>query len=128
MKKITKWLINQKAIVFILLMLWIGFGMYSYYVIPKQENPDSFVPGAVIKTVYPGASTEEVEQMVSKKIEDALSTVPNIETLDSISMNSASIVVVLFDVNVDEDESIPKMRQVIDDVQSDLLRCVMKVI
>jgi len=120
MKKITKWLIDQKAIVMILMLLWVLFGLYSYYITPKQENPDSSVSGVIITTIYPGASTEDVEQMVSIKIEDALSTVPNIETLDSISMNSASIVVVLFDVDVDEALSIAELRQVIDDVQTDL--------
>ncbi len=118
MIRIINEMIKRKVIVFILLGLWVLAGIYSYYIIPKQENPDTSLPGAIISTVYPGATAQEVEKMVTTKIEDAVNEVGSIQTLDSMSMNSASVVVVLFDTDANPDEVLPLLRQKIDDVKS----------
>ncbi len=120
MIRIINEMIKRKVIVFILLGLWVLAGIYSYYIIPKQENPDTSLPGAVISTVYPGATSQEVEAMVTTKIEDAVNEVGSIQTLDSLSMNSASVVVVLFDTDADGDEVLSLLRQKISDVQNSL--------
>jgi multidrug efflux pump subunit AcrB len=120
MNKLIDQLLRRKAIVFILIVLWGFFGAYSYYAIPKQENPDSSVPGAIITTIYPGANSKEVENMVTQKIEDAVYEVGSIDSLESISMNSASIVVVLFNVEAKADEVLPILRQNVSDIQKDL--------
>ncbi len=120
MIRILNEMIKRKVIVFILLALWVFAGIYSYYIIPKQENPDTSLPGAIITTVYPGATSQEVEKMVTTKIEDAVNEVGSIQTLDSISMNSASVVVVLFDTDANGTEVLSLLRQKIDDIQSSL--------
>jgi len=120
MNRVIDEILRRKSVVFIIIAVWIIFGIYSYYVIPKQENPNTSMPGAIITTVYPGANSKEVEMMVSKKIEDAVNEVGHIDTLKSISMNSASVVVVLFDFEAKPDEVLPLLRQKINDVQKDL--------
>ena len=64
-KKISALLIaNRRFTIFFVTLLILG-GIYSYYVIPKQENPDVSAPVAVIQTIYPGASAEDVEKLVT---------------------------------------------------------------
>jgi multidrug efflux pump subunit AcrB len=75
MIRIINEMIKRKLIVILLLILWIFAGLYSYYIIPKQENPDTSLPGAIITTIYPGATSQEVEKMVTTKIEDAVNEV-----------------------------------------------------
>ena len=120
MIRIINELIKRKVIVFILLGLWVVAGIYSYYIIPKQENPDTSLPGAIISTVYPGATSTEVEKMVTTKIEDAVNEVGSIQTLDSLSMNSASVVVVLFETDANPDEVLTLLRQKVSDIQASL--------
>lgn len=120
MIRIINEMIHRKVIVFILLGLWIFAGIYSYVIIPKQENPDTALPGAIITTIYPGATSQEVEKMITTKIEDATNQVGSISSLESISMNSASIVVVLFDVDADGPTLLSQLRENIDIAQSSL--------
>jgi multidrug efflux pump subunit AcrB len=120
MNKMIDAILRRKAIIFILLALWLVFGGFAYYAIPKQENPNTTMPGAIITTVYPGANSKEVENMVTTKIEDAVYEVGSIGSVESISMNSVSVVVVLFDFAADGAEVIPILRQKVEDAQSEL--------
>ena len=69
-------------------------GFYCYHISPKQENPDTSSPAAVITTIYPGASSYDVERYVTKPIEQAASLLSGIDEIESKSLNSASIVIV----------------------------------
>ena len=69
MEKIVKLLIKKRSQVIFFLFLIAFYGAYSYYVIPKQENPNTAVAAAVITTVYPGASPEEVESAVTERLD-----------------------------------------------------------
>ena len=64
MEKITKSLLNNRYIVMFFLVIIVLAGVVSYYMIPKQENPDASIAVALVTTVYPGASPEEVEEYV----------------------------------------------------------------
>ncbi len=63
--------------------------------------PDVSFPVVSISTVYPGASPTEIEEQVTKPIEEALSTINGIDTIRSYSRESVSVVVVLFKLDVD---------------------------
>lgn len=120
MIRIINEMIKRKLIVILLLILWIFAGLYSYYIIPKQENPDTSLPGAIITTIYPGATSQEVEKMVTTKIEDAVNEVGSIQSLDSISMNSASIVIVLFNTDADGPTVLGSLREKISTISTSL--------
>ena len=61
MDKLTKVLLKNRAIVVFFLFIIVGIGIYSYYVIPKQENPDTTIAVAVVSTIYPGGAPQDVE-------------------------------------------------------------------
>jgi HAE1 family hydrophobic/amphiphilic exporter-1 len=77
----------------------ISYSRLSYELIPKFDAPLVF-----ISTVYPGASPGEVENNVTKKIEDAVSSLEGITSIRSTSFESVSTVVLEFkqgtDVNI----------------------------
>ena len=50
MKKIIKAAIRERKVTILLSIIILLFGMYSYYVIPKSENPDTSSPAAQIIT------------------------------------------------------------------------------
>jgi len=96
------------------------YGLYAYYVIPKQENPETSPPVALITTIYPGASPEEVEQLVTEKIEDAVAEIDGYDYARSFSRNSVSIVVVWLATGADKDRAWRQLREEISDVESTL--------
>ncbi len=113
--KLVKNLISKKVIVLILSLLVVVAGLYSYYIIPKQENPNTSVAAAVITTVYPGASADEVEKSVTNIIEEEVAKLDDIDYYSSSSLNSASVVVIMYDVDVK-----------IEDVEDELYRAIEK--
>ena len=80
--------------------------------------PDVSFPIVAITTTYPGAGPEEVEQQVSKRIEDAVSTVNGVDTIRSYSRESVSVVVVLFKLDVEELEANSDVRDRIQAVKA----------
>lgn len=116
---ITAAIKNSKVVLFFVLAL-VLFGMYSYYIIPKQENPDMATPVAMITVTYPGASPEEVERSVTRKIEDALVGISGYDYCESYSRNSVSRVVLWLENDADVEKAWAKLRQKMDDIEGQL--------
>jgi len=110
---------NRKITLFIV-ALSVIFGFYSYYITPKQEAPDLTAPVAIINTVYPGASPEDVEKLVTRKIEDEIVEVDGYDYSMSYSNNSISTVVVRLEYGTNIEASWTELRQKIEDLQSQL--------
>jgi len=76
-------------------------GLFSYSRLPVEQFPDVSFPVVVIETLYPGASPENVEEEVTRKIEESVNTISGIKTLSSRSYEGRSVVIVEFDLDVD---------------------------
>jgi HAE1 family hydrophobic/amphiphilic exporter-1 len=82
--------------------------------------PEFSVPTITITTLYPGAAPTEVEAEVSKKIEDAVSGLDNIEEVTSKSYESASLVIVQFKAGTDIDKALEDAQRDVNNMLSDL--------
>lgn len=71
-------------------------GLRSYTRMPIEELPPIEIPVISITTVYPGAGPEEIETLITQKIEDAVGTVSNIKSVSSTSSDGVSSVVLEF--------------------------------
>jgi len=112
--------INNRKITLVLAVAVMIFGLYSYFIIPKQEDPDITPPFAMLTTIYPGASPEIMEKLVTKKIEDKLVEIDGYQYSQSYSQNSVSIVIMRLRNGADIDESWRALREKMDDLQSQL--------
>ena len=63
-------------------------GVFSYQRLSVEQMPDISIPVAVVRTPYPGASAEAVEQEVTRRIEEAVNTVSGIRTIRPESTRS----------------------------------------
>jgi len=86
-----------------LVAILVILGVFSYGSLGVDLMPDVDFPVVTATTLYPGAGPEEVEQQVTERIEDAVSTLSNIEELTSYSRENVSIVVIQFGYSVDVD-------------------------
>ena len=112
--------INNKKIVLFLVTIAILSGCYCYHIIPKQESPDVSSPAAMITTIYPGASSSDIESLVTKKIEDKVEEIDGYDYAESYSKNSASIVILYLNNDADKDKAWRDLRDKIKDIKSDL--------
>ncbi|HHS12683.1 MAG TPA: efflux RND transporter permease subunit [bacterium] len=67
--------------------------------------PDITLPAISITTIYPGAGPEDVEQQLTKLIEDAVVTAPNVNKVESVSMENISNVIVYLNWGTDVDQA-----------------------
>jgi len=97
------------AMLVIILLGGVAFSRLAIDLMPQMEIP----VGAVI-TAYEGAGPREVEQLVTRPIEEAVATVENIKDISSVSHAGTSIVMVEFNWGVDMDLAAQEMRAKID--------------
>ncbi|MGB3365916.1 MAG: efflux RND transporter permease subunit, partial [Acidaminobacteraceae bacterium] len=120
MKKLIRYSIKQRKItVFILIMLLL-LGIYSYYIMPKQENPDISAPISMITVVYPGASPNDIDELVTSKIEDEVEEIDGFDYSYSHSAGSVSVVILRIKYGTDIDAAWADLRSRMDDLQSEL--------
>lgn len=101
---LTELSFRRKAIIWFLLFCMVAGGILSFRSISKLEDPELVVMMSQIVTLYPGASAHEVEMQVTHVIEEELSSLANIETIRSKSMPGLSVVTVMLELSVPQDE------------------------
>jgi len=85
-------------------------GGASYVGLGVDRFPSVDLPTVSIRTELPGASTEEVETEISKRIEEAVNTIQGIDELRSISGPGTSVVIVTFNLSRDIDTATQDVR------------------
>ncbi|MBT8261038.1 MAG: efflux RND transporter permease subunit, partial [Bacteroidia bacterium] len=106
--KIAKGFINSKLTV-LLMVVFMVIGVYSSFLIPREEEPQIDVPMADIFVGYPGASPTEVESRVIKPLEKLFSNIKGVEYVYSTSMKEQGMVIVQFYVGEDIERSLVKL-------------------
>src|SRR5690606_3383894 len=106
--KIAKGFIGSKLTI-LLMIVFMVVGVYSSFLIPREEEPQIDVPMADIFIGYPGASPEEVESRVIKPLEKLISNIKGVEYVYSTSSNEMGMVIVQFYVGEDIERSYVKM-------------------
>jgi hydrophobe/amphiphile efflux-1 (HAE1) family protein len=92
-------------------------GLFSYRGLGVESMPNIEIPGVWIETQYPGASPEQVENDVTRPIEEAANTVGGIKTIRSNSWEGRSGVGVEFQLSVDMDRAVQDLRDRISTVR-----------
>ncbi len=112
--------IKRPTIVVVLFTILILGGLYSYSRLGYELLPQFSLNMITISTPYPGASSSEVENSVTKKIEDAISSVENVKKIESKSFEGLSTVMLTLNSNADENESLNDAQRKINAIEKDL--------
>ncbi len=90
---LTKLAIKRPVSMIIIVFALLIFGAMSIATTPLEMTPDIEMPMFVVLTTYPGAGPEDVEDLVSKEIEDACSTLNGLKNVQSVSQENVSLVI-----------------------------------
>src|SRR6056297_2969430 len=96
------------------------FGMVSLQRLPLDIMPEMEIPTLTVMTVYPGASADEVEQQVTRPLEEILAGSENLRELTSTSKENVSIIALQFDWGSDITEDANNARDLIELKKMDL--------
>ena len=95
----------QSKLTVLLMGIFLLIGIYSSYLIPREEEPQIEVPIADVFVGYPGASPLEVESKVAKPLEKIIGNLPGVEYVYSTSMQGQAMLIVQFYVGEDIERS-----------------------
>ncbi|MCB9260708.1 MAG: efflux RND transporter permease subunit [Ignavibacteriales bacterium] len=112
--------IKRPVMMTMFLLVFVLFGIISYFSLNLDLMPDVDIPYVTVQTVYPGAGPQEIETQVTKKIEDAVSTVSQIKSITSYSLEGVSIVMIEFELDKDIDIANQETKDNIDAIISQL--------
>jgi HAE1 family hydrophobic/amphiphilic exporter-1 len=113
-------LLKRPTIVVVLFLILVGAGLLSMGRLNQELFPHMDMPVIAITTIYPGANPEEVESSLSKKIEDAISSLENIDEIKTTSMEGFSYVIVQFKDGTDVNISAQNAQRKVSAIRSDL--------
>ena len=92
----TKLVLKRPVSAFLVVCALIIFGISSIMGSPMELMPDMDMPVMLVMTAYPGAGPEDVEELVSKEIEDTVSTLSGVKNVTAYSQENMSMVMLEF--------------------------------
>ena len=111
--------VKRKVAMCAFLFMLIFLGVKMYRSISIDSLPKFDVPYVVITTIYPGASPEEMEVDVVKRIEDAVSSIDGLKHTTCICMENASVVTLEFVLGTNVDIMVHEVREKINTIIED---------
>tara|TARA_B100000949_G_scaffold71910_1_gene64009 strand:+ start:2200 stop:3930 length:1731 start_codon:yes stop_codon:yes gene_type:complete len=98
--RIIDFSINNKFIIGLLTLALIGAGVYSMTQVPIDAVPDITNNQVQVITQSPNLGTEDIEQFVTYPVEVAMSNLPNVKEIRSVSRFGLSVVTIVFDDDI----------------------------
>ena len=95
--KIIDFSIRNKMIIGLFMVTWIGFGIWSMSQVPIDANPDITNNQVQVITQAPNLGTEDIEQFVTYPVEVAMSNLPQVKEIRSVSRFGLSVVTIVFE-------------------------------
>jgi len=108
---VTELAIKRPTLIVVFFLALGVVGIFGYYQLRYELLPKINIPWVNIQTVYPGASPSEVENSVTRKIEDAVSTIEKITNIYATSYEGLSIVSIEFSRAAEIDVAVSEVQR-----------------
>lgn len=120
MTNLTKYVLRHPITTILCVLCLVVFGISSLTGSKLELTPDMEMPMMVISTVYPGASPEDVNELVTKPIEEATGVLSGIDSTTSYSQENVSMVLLQYEYGSDMDKAYSDLKKKIDGLNNTL--------
>ncbi len=120
MIKFFEFFLRKRQFTYLLLLAITGLGLTAAVLIPKESAPEVKIPVGIVMTILPGSNAQDVEKLVTNKIEDGLNNLTDLNKITSISREGASIVTVEFTAQADLEKSLRNLKDEVDKIKNEL--------
>ena len=93
---LTRLAIARPVVILMMVAAFLVLGIFAFFKLPAELNPQVDFPRVTVQTTYSGTNPQEMETLVTKPIEDAISGVSGVQEIDSYSEQGVSVVSVQF--------------------------------
>lgn len=112
--------LKNSTSVLILTFLIVAGGMLAYTTMPKELFPEIVMPQIYVRTVYPGNSPVDIENLITRPLEKEIKPLKGIKKLTSTSVQDNSIIIVEFNTDVPVEEALSDVKDAVDKADSEL--------
>ena len=98
-----RWPLEHYSITLLIVGILFVMGIYGMYIMPKDEFPHATIRQGVVVAVYPGATSEEVEQQVARPLERYLFTYGEVNRVKTTTTSQNGMCIVMVKLNDDVD-------------------------
>lgn len=117
---LAKLSVNRPVLTTVILLVFIIFGGLAWNTLNLNNIPEVDIPYVTVTTVYPGAGPKEVETLITKKIEDAVSTISQIKRIESYNLDGVGITFLEFELSKNVDVANQEVKDKVDQTKNDL--------
>ena len=114
---ITRYVLKHPVTTIMGLLCLIVFGISSVFSAKLEQMPEMETPMMIISASYSGAGPEDVDELVTQPIEDAVSTLEGVKSLSSTSSDGRSRVMLEYDYGTDMDEAYDELKKKVDSMR-----------
>ena len=111
--------VDNRTSMFLLTAIIFLFGLQAYNSMPKESFPEIVIPTIYIGTTYAGNSAEDMENLVTKPLEEELASISGIKKLEGTSIQDFSNIIVEFNTSVSVDKALREVKDAVDKAKSD---------
>lgn len=120
--KIARLSVLRPVAMSMVIVLILILGLVSLRDLPVDLFPELTFPVAAVTVTYDGAGPEEIEQLITRPIEEIMSSIPNVESVSSTSRTGGALILVSFGWGTDMDFATLNMRERLDLIRDGLPR------
>ncbi|MCI8270076.1 MAG: efflux RND transporter permease subunit [Lachnospiraceae bacterium] len=114
---ITRFVLKRPVTVFMALLCLIVFGISSVFRADLEQMPDTDQPMMIVTANYSGTSPEDMDELVTRPIEDQVSTLEGVKSMTSNTSEGRTTVMLEYDYDTDMDEAYENLKQGLDRIR-----------
>ncbi|PNV62698.1 AcrB/AcrD/AcrF family protein [Clostridium sp. chh4-2] len=117
---ITKFVLKRPVTTVMALLCLLVFGISSVFSATLEQMPDTDQPMLIISASYSGAGPEDICELVTEPIEDAVGTLEGIKSMSSSSSENRAMIMLEYDYGTDMDEAYDDLKKKMDNLSRQL--------
>ncbi len=110
---------RPRPVLLVLVMLLVA-GLYSYFTIPKEAEPDIPIPMIYVNMVHEGISPEDAERLLIRPMEQELRTLEGLKELRATASEGVAVMILEFEAGFDADQALLDVREKVDLAKAEL--------
>lgn len=112
--------IDNSTSIYLVTVLLTLIGIYSYMTLPKEQFPEVEIPTFTVVTIYAGASPEDVENLITRPIEQELKSLDGVDQISSVSKQATSVITIEFETDKDQLVAQQEVNDAVEKARSEL--------
>ena len=113
---LSSWAINNKTIIYVIMLLFLISGITAYKTMPRELFPEINSTNIFVTTIFPGNTAEEIEKLITDPLEEELRGVKDLNEITSSSSEGISVINIEFDEDVTTELARQRTKDLVDNV------------